>query len=114
MVDTITGEINSRVDVEDLTKQALTALTDLTPPTGPGWIRYRRVGPGDRRSGRRTSSTTPSPFRQSAQFEDLWVAANRAAHNAVVAVVTGETNTRRCVDTSSGTISIELGPIIDR
>ena len=35
VVDTITGEINSRVDVEGLTTQALTALTDLTPADRP-------------------------------------------------------------------------------
>ncbi|HEY5858503.1 MAG TPA: hypothetical protein VIW24_31910 [Aldersonia sp.] len=116
IVDTITNEIDSRVDVEDLTKQALTALTDLTPADRPR-LDSAIVGLAPVIAGQAESfvRNTVTDFVQSAQFQDLWVAANRAAHSAVVAVVTGETQREAVqVDTSSGTISIELGPIIDQ
>jgi hypothetical protein len=115
IVDTITNEINSRVDVEDLTTQALTALTDLTPADRPR-LDSAIVGLAPVIAGQAESfvRNTVTEFVQSAQFEDLWVAANRAAHNAVVAVVTGETNREAVQVDSSGAISIELGPIIEQ
>ena len=115
VVDTITGEINSRVDVEGLTTQALTALTDLTPADRPR-LDQAVVGLAPVLAGQAQNfiHDTVARFVDSPQFEDLWVAANRTAHTAVVAVVTGETNHQAVVVDPSGTISIALGPIIDQ
>ena len=115
VVDTITNEINSRVDVEGLTTQALTALTDLTPADRPR-LDQAVVGLAPVIAGQAESfiRDTVTRFVDSPQFEDLWVAANRQAHTAVVAVVTGETNHQAVVVDPNGTISIALGPIIDQ
>ena len=115
VVDTITTEINSRVDVEGLTTQALTALTDLTPADRPR-LDQAVVGLAPVIAGQAENfiRDTVTRFVDSPQFEDLWVAANRQAHTAVVAVVTGETNHQAVVVDPNGTISIALGPIIDQ
>ncbi|HEY5856487.1 MAG TPA: hypothetical protein VIW24_21245 [Aldersonia sp.] len=115
VVDTITGEINSRVDVEALTTQALTALTDLTPADRPR-LDQAVVGLAPVLAGQAENfiRETVTRFVDSPEFEDLWVAANRQAHTAVVAVVTGETNRQAVVVGADGTISIALGPIIDQ
>ena len=116
VVDTITNEINSRVNVEDLTAQALTALTELTPTDRPR-LDTAVVGLAPVIAGQAENfvRNTVSDFVHSSQFEDLWVTANRAAHNAGVAIVTGDTKRAAVqVETSTGTISIALGPIIDQ
>ncbi|NED66431.1 hypothetical protein G3I15_36440, partial [Streptomyces sp. SID10244] len=57
---------------------------------------------------------TVDDFVRSSTFKDLWVAANRAAHRSVVAAVTGETQRDAVKIGSDGTISIQLGPIIEQ
>jgi hypothetical protein len=49
-------------------------------------------------------------FVQSDRFEELWIEANRDAHKAMVAVLTGEgTDT---VDVSDGAVSINIGQLV--
>jgi hypothetical protein len=57
---------------------------------------------------------TVSSLVQSQQFEDLWIQANRSAHNTLVAVMTGNYGLRSVEVDQSGTVSISLGTVIDR
>jgi hypothetical protein len=50
---------------------------------------------------------------QSSQFQDIWVQANRAAHNALVAVVTGKEN-GAVTASENGVVSIDLSQLAER
>lgn len=48
---------------------------------------------------------------RSERFAELWAAANRAAHQQLADVMTGDDN-RDAVEVSGGTVSLELGPVV--
>ncbi|MDX5451695.1 MAG: hypothetical protein LPK27_02885, partial [Rhodococcus sp. (in: high G+C Gram-positive bacteria)] len=113
---TITDEIFARVDVEGLTSDALTALTDAVPATADAPRVDRAVeglAPVIAGQARNFVYETVLSLVQTDQFEDLWIQANRAAHTGLVAVVTGEGGPSSVTVDESGTVSISLGTIID-
>ncbi|MFF2114898.1 hypothetical protein [Rhodococcus koreensis] len=113
----ITDEIFTRVDIEGLTAQALTALTDVTNLSANApRLDAAVVGlaPVLTSQAKNFVHDTVSSLVQSQQFEDLWIQANRAAHNALVAVMTGNYGLSSIEVDQSGTVSISLGTIIDK
>ncbi|QHD85398.1 hypothetical protein GR168_08375 [Gordonia sp. JH63] len=114
--NTITDEIFSRIDVEGLTAAALTTLTDAVPATENAPRVDRAVeglAPVLAGQARGFVQQTVSSFVASDQFESLWLQANRAAHTALVAVVTGDVGPSSVTVDDSGTVSISLGTVID-
>ncbi|QTJ67888.1 hypothetical protein HYG77_21380 [Rhodococcus sp. ZPP] len=113
----ITDEIFTRVDVEGLTEDALTALTDVSNlATNAPRLDRAVIGlaPVLTSQAKTFVHDTVSSLVQSQQFEDLWIQANRAAHNTLVAVMTGNYGLSSVEVDQSGTVSISLGTVIDR
>ncbi|WP_072804221.1 hypothetical protein [Rhodococcoides yunnanense] len=112
----ITDEIFARIDVEGLTKEALTALTDASnvaanaPRLDQAVVGLAPVIAGQAQN---FVHDTVGSLVASQQFEDLWIQANRAAHNALVAVMTGNYGLSSVAVDQSGTVSISLGTVID-
>lgn len=113
----ITDEIFDRVDVEGLTTDALTALTDVSnlaanaPRLDQAVVGLAPVIAGQAKS---FVHDTVGSLVRSQQFEDLWIQANRSAHNALVSVMTGDYGPNSVEVDQSGTVSISLSTIIDR
>lgn len=52
-------------------------------------------------------------FVQSNAFKSIWIGANRAAHSALVAILTGEnTSDRQALEVQNGTLTLNLGTVI--
>ncbi|MEE4024508.1 hypothetical protein V1Y59_15590 [Gordonia sp. PKS22-38] len=115
VTDAITDEINAQVDIQQITEQALQQLVDLTPAERPR-IDQTVVGLAPVLANQAESfiQQTVSRFVESDQFRELWVTANRAAHRSVVAALTGDTERGAIEIDSDGSISIQLGPVIDQ
>ncbi|MEV6279653.1 hypothetical protein [Nocardia sp. NPDC051832] len=110
LADQITAAIMDRLDVETVTVQALTALAEESPRVPTAVV---GLAPVVERQARDFVHETTESVLDSGEFETWWIQANRRAHQAVVAVVTGDT--RDAIEMSSnGTVSVSLGPIIDR
>ena len=113
----ITDEIFTRVDVEGLTADALTALTDVSNLAANAPRLDRAVvglAPVIAGQAKGFVHDTVGTLVQSQQFEDLWIQANRSAHTALVAVMTGNYGPNAVEVDQSGTVSISLSTIIDR
>ena len=114
VTNSITNEINQQTNIEEVTSNALNELTQLTPADRPR-VDQAITGLAPVISAQAESfiHNTVAQFVGSDQFAALWTTANREAHDAVVAAVTGDTQHGAVnVDTTNGSISIELGPII--
>ncbi|AZG47369.1 hypothetical protein [Gordonia insulae] len=112
--DTVAEQIDAQVDIQGITASALQQLVDLTPAERPR-LDQAVVGlaPVIAAQAQSLIHQTVTEFVQSDAFKDLWVTANRGAHQAMVAAVTGDTQRGAVqVDTNSGTVSIQLGPVI--
>ncbi|MGF7122616.1 hypothetical protein [Rhodococcus sp. BE178] len=112
----VTDEIFSRVDIEALTADALNALVDVSnlnekaPRVDQAVVGLAPVIAGQAKS---FVHETVLSFVESQQFQDLWIQANRTAHNALVAVVTGNYGPSSVEVDQSGTVTISLATIID-
>ncbi|MGX6511921.1 hypothetical protein [Rhodococcus sp. SJ-2] len=106
----VTDEIFAQVDVQGLTEEALTALTEDRPRLEPV------VGLAPVIAGQAESFVhdTVGSLVASDQFETLWVQTNRAAHDRLAAVLTGDTQADAISIDDSGTVSLNLAPIIDK
>ena len=109
VADKITAEIFARLDVVGVTNQAVDALAErglpplvanqlhsLSQPLANGVQSFVRD-----EVGKVVASDT---------FVDAWLTANRAAHSALVAALTGQTG--EGVTIENDTVSINLGPLI--
>ncbi|WP_422626673.1 hypothetical protein, partial [Rhodococcus sp. (in: high G+C Gram-positive bacteria)] len=113
---TVTDEIFTRLDVEQLTANALSALTDVVPATenAPRLDNaIEGLAPVIAGQARSFVNETVLSLVRSDQFDDLWIQANRAAHTGLVAVMTGEAGPSSVSVDDSGTVSISLGTVID-
>lgn len=110
VTDRVTDEIFAQVDVEGLTTDALTALTEDRPRLEPV------VGLAPVIAGQAESFVhdTVGSLVASDQFETLWIQANRTAHDRLAAVLTGDTRGEAIAIDDSGTVSLNLAPIIER
>ena len=109
IADRITAEIFTKLDVTGITNQAVDALADrglpplvatqlhaLSEPLSNGVESFVRTEVGK--------------VVASEAFANAWTTANRTAHQALVAALTGET--REGITIENDTVSINLGPII--
>jgi hypothetical protein len=109
IADRITAEIFTQLDVAAITNQAVDALAErglpplvatqlhaLSQPLSSGVESFVRTEVGK--------------VVASDAFVNAWTTANRAAHQALVAALTGET--REGITIENDTVSINLGPII--
>jgi hypothetical protein len=106
----ITDEIMRQANIEKVTNDALTALTENAPNVPPAVVGLAPVLAGQAQS---FIESTVQRLLASDQFQTLWVEANRRAHENLVAVLTGDHAKAIKVD-DDGTVSIELKPVIDR
>lgn len=113
--DAIVEQIDAQVDIQGITQSALQQLVDLTPADRPR-VDSALVGlaPVIANQAQSFVQQTVNQFVRSDEFTELWVAANRGAHQSVVAALTGDTQRDAVKIDSDGTISIQLGPIIDQ
>ncbi|QBJ97877.1 hypothetical protein ERC79_19465 [Rhodococcus sp. ABRD24] len=112
----VTDEVFTRIDVEALTTDALAALADVSnldekaPRVDQAVVGLAPVIAGQAKS---FVHETVLSFVQSQQFQDLWILANRTAHDRLVALVTGNYGPSSVQVDQSGTVSISLSTIID-
>lgn len=112
----ITDEIFARLDVEGLTEDALTALTDVSNlSTNAPRLDQAVVGltPVITSQAKSFVHDTVGSLVQSQQFGDLWIQAHRAAHTALVSMMTGSRSLSSVAVDQSGTVSISLSTVID-
>lgn len=114
LADKLTAAVTDRVDIEELTAEAIDALTEDSPrlaarPRAKQALKSlppllaEQVHSAIERAALQLVSST--------EFAEAWDAANRRAHEILVGVIDGET--RRGVEVSDdGTISISLEPFI--
>ncbi|MFD4294305.1 hypothetical protein ACFWQG_13915 [Rhodococcus sp. NPDC058532] len=109
LADQITDQIMTRVDVEQMTADALTALTEVAPRVPQAVVGLAPVIAGQAQSFVHNAATK---LVGSSQFESTWIEANRQAHEELVSVATGENSGAVAVD-DRGQVSIKLATIID-
>jgi hypothetical protein len=110
VADKITAEIFARLDVTGITNQAVDALADRGLPPLVATQLHALSGPladGVQSFVR----TEVGKVVASDAFADAWVTANRSAHAALVAALTGQTGEGITIE--NGTVSINLGPFIE-
>ena len=105
----VTDELVQQLDLETLTRDALTALTDNAPRVPEAIVGLAPVL-ANQANGFIGDQVTR--FVRSDAFANLWVQANRAAHNNVVAVLTGGSG-RALTATADGAVVLNLGPVVD-
>jgi len=112
----ITDAIFARVDIEGMTADALAAVTESVPAAQDRPRIDRAIeglAPVIAQQAREFVDDTVRSFVHTDQFEELWLQANRTAHTALVAVVTGETGPESVTVDENGTVSLSLQPMIE-
>ena len=109
IIDRITTEIFTRIDVEGVTEEAVDALAAQGLSTRVSDSLKALATPI---AGGIRNFVTEQVTRivKSPEFEQAWVAANREAHTQMVAVLTGEGTS--AVDVTGNTVSLNLAVII--
>jgi hypothetical protein len=107
--DKITAEIFARLDVQGITNQAVDALAERGLPPLVATQLHALSGPVS--DGVQSFVRTEvGKVVASDAFADAWVTANRSAHAALVAALTGQTG--EGITIANDTVSINLGPFI--
>jgi hypothetical protein len=111
LATTVTTEVFSYLDVEGLTRQALTALADRTdlPPALQQRVEGLAVPMVNGVQGyveRQVQEVVASD-----RFATAWAEANRVAHEQLVAVLTGDT--REGVEIEDGKVTISIAPFVE-
>ncbi|CRK52611.1 conserved membrane hypothetical protein [Rhodococcus sp. RD6.2] len=109
LANEITDQIMSRVDVEQMTADALTGLTEVAPRVPSAVVGLAPVIAGQAETFVRNAATK---LVESSQFETMWIEANRQAHEELVSVATGENSGSVSID-DRGQVSVNLAAIID-
>ena len=109
IIDRVTTEIFTRIDVEGVTEEAVDALAaqGLSPRVSDSLKALATPIAGGIRNFVTEQVTR---IIKSPEFEQAWVAANREAHTQMVAVLTGEGTST--VDVTGNTVSLNLAVII--
>ncbi|MFW0789009.1 hypothetical protein [Gordonia sp. CPCC 205333] len=114
IADSVTDAIVGQIDLSALVANTMAELSELTPADRPRIdAALAKLAPLLASQAETLIRSTVNQFVGSEQFADLWVAANRAAHQALVAAVTGQTPHGAVRIGDDGTVAIGLGPIID-
>jgi len=110
IIDRISNEIFSRLDVTAVTQQAVDALAAQGLPPQVATSLNALATP--LASGVRSFVTERiSRFVKSPEFEQAWIQANREAHTQLVAVLTGEGSDT--INVSGNTVSVNLATVIE-
>ena len=105
----VTDAVVEQLDLETLTRDALTAITDNAPRVPQAIVGLAPVL-ANQANGFIGDQVTR--FVRSDAFANLWVQANRAAHANVVAVLTGGSG-RALTATADGAVVLDLGPVVN-
>ncbi|MFF2269709.1 hypothetical protein ACFVTZ_15710 [Cellulosimicrobium cellulans] len=122
VVDTVTDQVMSRLDVESMTASALDGLAASIDPER----RPILSGQATQRSEAAAAALAPLLYDQverlvrgvvervvgSQAFAVAWEQVNRTGHRAVVYVVTGEGDVVRASE--DGVVRLSLGPVVDQ
>jgi hypothetical protein len=110
IVDRVTTEIYTRLDIKDVTQDAVDALADRgLPPVAASTLGALSTPLAS--SIQDFIETQVRRLVHSDQFEEAWVDANREAHTQMVGVLTGKTGDT--VKVQGDTVSVNLAVIID-
>lgn len=110
IVDNVTAAINERLDLESLTTQALTALTQqVTLPPRLATVLPGLAGPISN-GIENFIHTEVSQFVASPQFAEVWQSVNRVAHTQVVTLLEGSQG--GALSAQGNTVTLNLGPVI--
>jgi hypothetical protein len=110
IVDRVTSELFSRINVQAVTQDAINALESQgLPPRVSQSLGALSAPLADGVRSFITDQVTK--LVESNAFADAWVSANRAAHTQMVAVLTGEGSKQ--ISVQGGTVSINLAAIIN-
>jgi multisubunit Na+/H+ antiporter MnhG subunit len=119
ITDQVTEAIFARVDVQALAEDALANVEGgQLGQVGDGALAQvlsalvTRLAPVIANQLENVTREQVGRFVASDQFAGLWVDVNRGAHNGLVAVLTGEGD-RALTESSNGTVSVNLGPIVE-
>lgn len=107
VTDIVTTRLMDRLDVEDLARQALDALTEQGAPDA---VTALAVPLADQVEG--FVRTQVARFLATQAFADLWEQANRAAHTQLDAALTGSGD--GVVSTDDGVVRVDLGEVVSR
>ncbi|GAB19927.1 hypothetical protein GOEFS_096_01040 [Gordonia effusa NBRC 100432] len=114
IADSVTDAIVGRLDLNALVANTLSELSEITPAQRPrADAALAKLAPLLAGQAETFIRSTVNQFVASGQFADLWAAANRAAHQSLVAAVTGQGQREAVRIGDDGTVAIGLGPIID-
>lgn len=111
VVDRITTELMTRLQVEAVTEEAVAALADLGLPPLAANSLSALTGPLNNAIHDFVEGHVRT-LVESDQFQQAWEEANRVAHTQLVAVLTGEGT--EVLDVSDNAVSINLAPVIDQ
>ncbi|HSN36252.1 MAG TPA: hypothetical protein VLT34_07875 [Arthrobacter sp.] len=106
----VTTQITEAVDVEGITRDAMTELGNVAPRVAAV---ISGLAPAIAEQTKALIHSAVSKFVASPQFQDLWIQVNRVAHQGLVNLATGNTGGTVAVD-ESGTVTISTKEIIAR
>uniref|UniRef100_UPI003D921AE6 hypothetical protein n=1 Tax=Gordonia sp. B7-2 TaxID=3420932 RepID=UPI003D921AE6 len=115
VITSITTSINDQLNLEAVVGDALQKIVDATPADRPR-IDAAFVGLAPVIAGQATSyiNKTVSEFVRSPDFQTLWINANKRAQERILGLVSADPKNAAVKMDKAGTISIQLGPIIDQ
>ncbi|MDN4645742.1 hypothetical protein [Arthrobacter sp. PsM3] len=110
ITDKVTTQITTAVDVEGITRDAMTELGKVAPRVAAV---ITGLAPAIAEQTKSLIHSAVSKFVASPQFQDLWTQINRVAHQGIVNLATGNTGGTVSID-QSGTLTISTKEIIAR
>ncbi|WP_234327855.1 hypothetical protein [Streptomyces sp. NRRL F-2664] len=110
-VGRITKAADVRVDGSRVTADLAKWLESQGLPPRVG-AAVKALGPQLDAAADQVVSKVATRFVESDRFENVWTAANRAAHNAVVHALTGKG--RGAVGVDGGTVTLDVGEAVDK
>jgi hypothetical protein len=108
--DKVTTQITDALDIEAITRDAMTELGKSAPRVAAV---ITGLAPAIAEQTKSLIHSAVSKFVASPQFQDLWIQVNRAAHQGIVNLATGNTGGTVSID-ESGTVTISTKEIIAR
>ncbi|MCB5292324.1 hypothetical protein [Arthrobacter sp. SO3] len=110
ITDKVTTQITTAVDVDGITRDAMTELGKVAPRVAAV---ITGLAPAIAEQTKSLIRSAVSKFVASPQFQDLWTQLNRVAHQGIVNLATGNTGGTVSID-QSGTVTISTKEIIAR
>ncbi|MGO4230653.1 hypothetical protein AB4Y72_17540 [Arthrobacter sp. YAF34] len=110
IADKVTQQITDAVDFQTITRDALNELSKTAPRAAAV---ITGLAPVIAEQTKNLIHSTVAKFVATPQFQDLWTQVNRAAHQGLVNLSTGNTGGAVSID-ESGTVSISTKEIIAR